>query len=39
MYVCILVLANEELLPINLLSRASQETSYVAQMWKEGGMG
>lgn len=38
-YVCILVLANEELLPINLLSRASQETSYVAQMWKEGGMG
>lgn len=35
-YVCILVFANEELLPINLLSRASQETSYVAQMWKEG---
>lgn len=35
-YVCILVLANEELLPINLLSRASQETSYVAQMWSEG---
>lgn len=34
-----LVLANEKLLPINLLSRASQETSYVAPDVEEGGMG
>ena len=27
------------ILPINLFSRASQETSYMAQMWKEGGCG